>query len=240
VFTGIARVSAVALDLYETLITEFDPDWTPGPTLAERLGVDEALFATHWAAMRPRRSMGEVVDFPTALQEICAALDRSPAESLLEELYVERRAAKAAPFAAVEGEIVEMLNRLRAAGIGLGLITNAAAEEVEAWEDSVLAPLFDEAVFSHRVGLIKPERGIYLQACERLGVEPGECAFVGDGAHEELAGAARAGLRPMWATWFLDRWPAWRREAVERETSGRFPRLRRPMDLIERLVGPLD
>ena len=37
-----------------------------------------------------------------------------------------------------------------------------------------------------------------------------EAVFVGDSGHEamdELDGAMRVGLRPFWATWFLDRWP---------------------------------
>ena len=42
--------------------------------------------------------------------------------------------------------------------------------------------------------MAKPDPRIYRIACERLGVEPGECLFVGDGANDELPGAERAGM----------------------------------------------
>jgi hypothetical protein len=33
----VAVLQAVSFDLYETLITEFDPDWTPSPSTADQL-----------------------------------------------------------------------------------------------------------------------------------------------------------------------------------------------------------
>ena len=44
---------------------------------------------------------------------------------------------------------------------------------------------------------MKPDPRIYLRACDELGVEPGECLYVGDGANDELAGAQRVGMRPV-------------------------------------------
>jgi hypothetical protein len=41
-------LQAVFFDLYETLITEFDPDWTPSPSTADQLGVDAGLFEREW------------------------------------------------------------------------------------------------------------------------------------------------------------------------------------------------
>ncbi|MGH9890594.1 MAG: HAD family hydrolase, partial [bacterium] len=35
---------------------------------------------------------------------------------------------------------------------------------------------------------------LYQSACERLGVDPGECLFVGDGGSSELSGAAAVGM----------------------------------------------
>jgi len=49
-------------------------------------------------------------------------------------------------------------------------------------------------VFSCDVGVSKPDPRIYEIACERLGVEPDECLFVGDGANDELPGAERVGM----------------------------------------------
>jgi putative hydrolase of the HAD superfamily len=47
------------------------------------------------------------------------------------------------------------------------------------------------------VGSAKPVPAIYLLAAQSLGVEPHYLLFVGDGSDDELAGAERAGLRPV-------------------------------------------
>jgi len=41
-----------------------------------------------------------------------------------------------------------------------------------------------------------------LEAARRVGVEPADTLFVGDGSDDELFGAKRAGLRPAQAAWF--------------------------------------
>jgi putative hydrolase of the HAD superfamily len=57
--------------------------------------------------------------------------------------------------------------------------------------------LFDVAVFSSSVAMMKPDPRIYLLAAERLGVQPEDCLYVGDGASQELPGAARVGMNPV-------------------------------------------
>ena len=66
-----------------------------------------------------------------------------------------------------------------------------------AWPETELAGLFDAETFSSDCGLMKPEPEIYLRTARALEVEPGECYFVGDGANDELGGAARVGMTPV-------------------------------------------
>jgi epoxide hydrolase-like predicted phosphatase len=47
----------------------------------------------------------------------------------------------------------------------------------------------DDLVYSHEVGLAKPDPRIYLLSCERLGVQPGEAVFIDN--HEPFVQAAR-------------------------------------------------
>jgi putative hydrolase of the HAD superfamily len=47
-------------------------------------------------------------------------------------------------------------------------------------------------------GAAKPDPGIYLEACRRLGVAPEEVLHVGDDPHTDVIGARRAGLRTVW------------------------------------------
>ena len=52
-------------------------------------------------------------------------------------------------------------------------------------------------MFSSTAGCLKPEQRIYELVCEALAVTADECLFVGDGANDELAGAARVGMTPV-------------------------------------------
>jgi FMN phosphatase YigB (HAD superfamily) len=223
---------AVVFDLYETLVTEFAPGWREGPTPAERLRVPLDDFDRVWRR-RKRDRMTRVVDYRDVLREACSMAGYADhwLDDVIEELHTTRLAAKAAPIVDVEPSILESLGRVRGLGLRIGLISNCSVEEVAAWDQSPLAALFDGVVFSYDVGHAKPEPAIYRLACQRLGVAPEETAFVGDGGSDELAGAARVGMSPYCARWFLDRWPAWRRGRTD-EATATFPQLTMPADLL--------
>jgi putative hydrolase of the HAD superfamily len=89
------------------------------------------------------------------------------------------------------------LAELRGRGLKLGVITVCSEDVPARWPESDLAGLFDAETFSSECGLMKPEPEIYLRTTRALGVEPGDCLFVGDGANDELAGAERVGIRPV-------------------------------------------
>lgn len=226
------RIEAVFFDLYETLITEFDPDWRPLPTPAERLGIGAKAFDAEWRAWRNARMTDACLDYPDVLRRICAACNHDVDEDVIKQLRTERIANKAAPFERVEDSVLRMLHAIGQAGVKLGVISNCASEEVAAWETSPLAELFDDNVFSCQVGYVKPDIEIYRLACERLDVVAERSIFVGDGGSHELEGAARAGLIPFQATWFLDRWPAWRRTASTYKAAAHHPTLHSPSELV--------
>jgi histidinol-phosphate phosphatase family protein len=112
----------------------------------------------------------------------------------------------------------EAVARLRAAGIGLGVVSNQSGigrglldpEQVDAVNariEVLLGPLGPWAICPHgpdeRCGCRKPEPGLVHDAAERLGVAPARCAVIGDiGADVEAARAAgaRAILVPTTAT----------------------------------------
>jgi len=53
--------------------------------------------------------------------------------------------------------------------------------------------MFDAIVYSHEVGLLKPDPAIYTIACDRLGVEPRDVLFVDD-LRANCDGARAAGM----------------------------------------------
>ena len=77
-----------------------------------------------------------------------------------------------------------------AAGIRTGLISNSWGLGIY---DRAPVDIFDDAVISGEVGMHKPQPEIYLLACERLEVAPGEAVFVDD-LRENCAGAEAVGM----------------------------------------------
>lgn len=51
---------------------------------------------------------------------------------------------------------------------------------------------------SSEIGISKPDRAIFLHACESLDVDPGDAWFVGDNREADALGAKRAGLHGVW------------------------------------------
>lgn len=78
----------------------------------------------------------------------------------------------------------------RAAGFKTALLSNSWGNDYprETWE-----ALFDVTVISGEVGMRKPNADIYLHTAAALGLEPGECVFVDDLAHN-IRGAAAVGM----------------------------------------------
>jgi putative hydrolase of the HAD superfamily len=223
---------AILFDLYETLVSEFDPSRTSQPSMATRLGVDATAFTALWRQLRARRMTGDIEDFPSAVRAICHRLGHTPNDAMLTQLHQERQTAKARPFTHLAADVVTMVTRLHALSIKLGVLSNAAWEDVRAWDTCAFAPFFDTVVFSYQVGLMKPDPRVYALACDRLGVAPAQTLFVGDGGSDELVGAATAGLTAYWARWFFVQWPSEKRSPTWRERASRFPALSRPADLL--------
>jgi putative hydrolase of the HAD superfamily len=147
-----------------------------------------------------------------ALHDIAASLGSHVEDATLQRMCDDRVRAKAAAFEPIEPQVLGTIEQLRGRGLRLGLISNCFAEDVVAWPRCSLASHFDWTVFSFDVGLAKPDSAIYLEATRRLGVDVSDTWFIGDGMHDELSGAERAGLRAFRALWFLRRWPDFREQ----------------------------
>lgn len=84
------------------------------------------------------------------------------------------------------------LAQLRDKGIRVVICSNASYISGYCLaHQSGLLDLVDGAVFSHQVGVQKPNPEIYREASDLAGVRPAEAWFVGDGSGNELLGAER-------------------------------------------------
>lgn len=80
-------------------------------------------------------------------------------------------------------EVLDLIQRARAAGIKAGLLSNSWGDgEYDPYEGYDLDSIFDAVVISGDTGTRKPDPAIYLIATDQLGVPPRECVFADDTA----------------------------------------------------------
>lgn len=110
--------------------------------------------------------------------------------SALADAYRRRIGAALEPVPGIEPLLDEL-----GAERPVGLVTNgpvmAQRDKLErlGWTNR-----FDAVVISGAIGRAKPHAEPFLEACGRLGVDPGETLHVGDHPRDDVAGARNAGL----------------------------------------------
>jgi len=86
------------------------------------------------------------------------------------------------------------LERLRAAGFRLAVISNSDGRASEGLAAAGLLDFFELVVDSALVGLEKPDPGIFTLTLKQMGLDPSETLYVGDLYEVDVAGARAAGL----------------------------------------------
>jgi putative hydrolase of the HAD superfamily len=180
---------AVIFDLWDTLV-----EWPVAEGevlksgLAELVTVDPDEFERRWHEGYRASQTGPLADSYRLL---------GVPEEHIDAHVAARHAFGSRALRVVDPKTRSVLNELRDRGLKLGLITVCSEEVPAAWPESELSGLFDVETFSSETGLIKPEPEIYLTTARALGVDPVDAMFVGDGANDELGGAARVGMTPV-------------------------------------------
>jgi len=189
---------AVIFDLFGTLVYSFSPEehLRTLSEMAAALSIPERDFARMWRKTYHKRLRGAFPTIEANIEHICRTLNVEVSPKQIEAAVkvrteLTRRALAPRPDAAMT------LKELKASGHKIGLISNCSPDAPPLWGKTPFASLVDAPIFSCMVGCAKPEEKIYLLACERLGVRPEECLYVGDGADGELSGAAAAGMHPV-------------------------------------------
>lgn len=217
---------AVIFDLFETLITEWGHEKYTKKMLCADLGVDKAAFDVYWKEKSGDQYIGKI-RYEEIIEYVCEQLGRPIDEETMARIMDRRIKTKAACFDHVLPEVYELLRDLRSKGLKLAILSNCSSEEVMVLRDSALCEYFDEIILSYEAGMKKPDPGIYEEAVRRLGVRSCECLFVGDGGSNELEGAKKAGMTPVQAKWYTNRYPE------KRETIGDFSAAEEPIEVLE-------
>ena len=184
---------AIIFDLWQTLVPwDVEESRQFNAEVARTIGVEPDRYMDVWltGTHLPNRNTGPASEhFQALFGELGVQAD-------VEHVLAMRR-ERARRVLVPRPDALPTLDELRRRGHLLGMISVCTQDVPEVWDDTPLGGKFDATVFSCDVGVSKPDRRIYEIACEQLGVEPGDCLFVGDGANDELPGAERAGMAAL-------------------------------------------
>lgn len=193
-------IAAVSFDVDATLV-DYEASTRAG--LRELLGTDDAW--ADWCALTDRhylRYLAGEIDFDTMRRQRTKEFFASRGEFLRDcEVFQreERRAAAMRRAWQLYDDALPCLRTLRAAGLRLAAITNAAGDYQRAKLEALgLVSAFDAVLISGEVGVAKPHRAIFRTACDALGVRPGQAVHVGDRLDMDAEGARDAGMHGVW------------------------------------------
>jgi putative hydrolase of the HAD superfamily len=81
----------------------------------------------------------------------------------------------------------------------LGIVTNGDYHhQVEKLQRVGILKFFSTIVTSGDVGIAKPNKEIFITACDKAGVTPSDCVYIGDDIEIDVLGCKSAGLKGIW------------------------------------------
>ncbi len=190
---------AAVFDLFGTLVPSFPRQGYLDSLrdMARVVGAEADTFSRLWRKDTYRdRATGAYTTVAGNVQAICRMLQLDPSAAQLAEATRIREAFTATTLSP-RPDAVSTLRRIKGAGLRTALVSACSAEVPRLWKRCPLAPLIDVPVFTCVVGATKPDPRLYAAAVEGVGVPAAMCMYVADGFSGELAGAARAGMRPV-------------------------------------------
>ena len=93
-----------------------------------------------------------------------------------------------------DAEAVDALQRVRAAGLATGVISNSNGSVRFALEQAGLAAHLDFIIDSTVVGIAKPDPRVFQMGLQEAGAAPAEAVYVGDSYFVDVLGAREVGM----------------------------------------------
>lgn len=172
------------------------------------------------------REVGQALGLPLSAERLAAGAaaaalameqangaDRERAAAYLETLFLEagvtanrmvevrrclyRMHGERHLWCSVAEDTCAALDRLRQAGLRLGIISNSDGRVALALEAAGLRDYFDVVVDSVLVGVEKPDPAIFRAALEALEIAPEDALYVGDLYEVDVVGARAAGMNAV-------------------------------------------
>ncbi len=190
--------AAVIFDFFATL-TPGTPEhvWEEhAARSAAPLGIDVAAWQQSFSDSFPERATGSLGDLPATLRELARRNGIVPDDRALAAACAARRAAQRELFV-FRDDAMDVLAKIRARGLRVGVLSDCTTELSEAWPQLPVASLVDARVLSCEVGRRKPDPELFAMIASQLGVAAAQCLYVGDGGGRELTGASASGMRAV-------------------------------------------
>lgn len=213
---------AVVFDLDGTLLDTLADIGGSGNQVLSELGLPTHRIEDY------RRFVGDGVK--TLVERIVPEAARTP--ELLErgvarfgEVYHERWNVETKPYAGIRTLLTDLATR----GIPMAILSNKPQAFTELCVRHYLAEWQFAVVYGQREGVPrKPDPAAALDIAARLGISPGECAYVGDSS-VDMQTATSAGMYAVGVAWGF-------RTVTELQAHGAQVILRHPCDLLPFLV----
>jgi len=192
-------LEGVLFDLMDTLAY-----LTPGiyehvqENMAGQLGVSLERFQWAWANSRKDASTGVFTTTEQRIRWVARTLgvpfsDDPVSSGMCRKMVAQEESLWRDNVKLYDGT-VPLLKTVRRRGLRVAIVSNGPVAMACLAETLGLSDLVDQFVLSCQTGALKPQREIYEEALDRLGLETAHCVFVGDGNDRELDGAREVGL----------------------------------------------
>jgi putative hydrolase of the HAD superfamily len=192
------KYKAVIFDLFGTLVDNFtNTEYQQVlDDMSSVLNVPPDKFSKLWRDSFYLRTNGTHRTHEESIRYICRELDVPVTDKQVEQAAA-MRLDYTIKTLVPRPEAITVINTLKSSGYKVGLISDCSPETPAVWAYTPFVDIFDATVFSCVVCLKKPDPRIYQLACERLGVKPEDCLYIGDGSSYELTGALKVGMHPI-------------------------------------------
>lgn len=196
------KFDGIIFDLFGTLADGAAPETYERALdqMVAALAVPREGFLEFWRRTAEHRSIGKYETIEANIEDACRSLGATLDSDCLRLALVARLSFVRSTWN-LKPYVAETLAQLKRRGCRLGLVSNCSADYAALWEETPLALLIEEPVFSCSVGLKKPDPRIYQLALEHMELPADRCLYVGDGESRELTGATEAGLHAVQIRW---------------------------------------
>lgn len=99
----------------------------------------------------------------------------------------------------VFSDVIPCLELLKDLGHSLGIISNGHyPQQIQKLKKTGISDYFDVIVTSSEVGEAKPNKRIFIEACQQAHAQPEICYYIGDKLETDAIGSKNAGMTGIW------------------------------------------